>query len=205
MKTYDAAAVSGDDGMPADTLKIEPQIREMLSRMGEDPDREGLLKTPERASRALSFLTSGYRTDVERVINNAIFTEESDEMVIVKDIEFFSLCEHHMLPFFGKAHIGYIPKGKVIGLSKVARIVDVFSRRLQLQERMTLQIAECLREHLQPLGVGVITEAQHLCMMMRGVQKHESVALASAMLGAFRTSAQTRNEFLSLVGHNTIK
>ena len=177
---------------------IAPQVSEILRTLGEDPARDGLLRTPERVDKALKFLTSGYHTDVEKLVNGAIFEVQYDEMVIVKDIEFFSLCEHHMLPFYGKAHIAYLARNKVIGLSKIPRIVDVFSRRLQIQERMTKQIAECLLEMLDPLGVGVILEAQHFCMMMRGVEKQHSGTVTSAMLGEFKQK-ETRDEFLALV------
>ncbi len=178
---------------------LEGLIEQILVRLGEDPRREGLRRTPLRVAKALDFLTSGYTTSVADVVNNAIFAESSEEMVIVKDIEFYSLCEHHMLPFFGKAHIGYLPKGKVIGLSKVARIVDVFARRLQVQERLTNQIADALMEILEPQGVAVVLEASHFCMMMRGVQKQNSLTVTSAMRGLFRRDARTRSEFLELL------
>jgi GTP cyclohydrolase I len=178
---------------------IAPLISEMLTSLGEDATRDGLLRTPERVEKALRFLTSGYSTDIDTILNDAIFDVKYDEMVIVKDIEFFSMCEHHMLPFFGKMHIAYIAKDKVIGLSKLPRIVDVFSRRLQIQERLTQQIAECIQEKLDPLGVGVVAEAQHFCMMMRGVEKQHSGTVTSAMLGGFRTNKETRDEFLSLI------
>lgn len=180
------------------SASYEELVREMLVRLGEDPDREGLTQTPERVRKAMQFLTRGYQEDPETILNGALFTVEYDEMVIVKDIEMFSLCEHHMLPFFGKVHIAYIPKGKVIGLSKLPRLVEVFSRRLQVQERLTTQIAETIQETIKPQGVGVIIEARHLCMMMRGVEKQHSSAVTSAMLGAFR-DLDTRSEFLSLV------
>ena len=176
----------------------EELVREMLVRLGEDPEREGLAQTPERVRKAMQFLTRGYQEDPETILNGALFTVEYDEMVIVKDIEMFSLCEHHMLPFFGKVHIAYIPKGKVIGLSKLPRLVEVFSRRLQVQERLTTQIAETIQETIKPQGVGVVIEARHLCMMMRGVEKQHSSAVTSAMLGAFR-DLDTRSEFLSLI------
>jgi GTP cyclohydrolase I len=176
---------------------IAPQVAAMLTSLGEDPTREGLLHTPERVDKALRFLTSGYHTDVEKLVNGAIYHVQYDEMVIVKDIEFFSLCEHHMLPFFGKAHVAYLARNKVIGISKIPRIVDVFARRLQIQERLTQQIAHCLLDMLDPLGVGVILEAQHLCMMMRGVEKQHSGTVTSAMLGEFKQK-ETRDEFLSL-------
>lgn len=182
------------------SARMEEVVHEMLELVGENPEREGLLRTPGRVARAWEFLTDGYTTDIERVLNNAIFEEQYDEMVVVKDIEFYSLCEHHALPFFGKAHIGYIPNGRIVGLSKLPRIVDMFARRLQVQERMTTQIAEAIQEALQPQGVAVVTEASHLCMMMRGVQKQESATTASAMLGAFKTQRETRNEFMHLIG-----
>jgi len=178
---------------------IAPLIKEVLQCLGEDPEREGLERTPERVERALQFLTSGYAMDPRKVVNGALFTVKYDEMVIMKDIEFFSMCEHHMLPFFGKVHIAYIPRDRVIGLSKLPRLVDVFARRLQIQERMTQQIAQTLQELIDPLGVGVICEARHFCMMMRGVEKQHSGAVTSAMLGAFRRQKETRDEFLALV------
>ena len=178
---------------------IAPLVRTMLDALGEDPEREGLLRTPERVEKALRFLTSGYTIDLGKVINGAIYEVKYDEMVIVKDIEFFSMCEHHMLPFFGKVHVAYLARNKVIGLSKLPRIIDVFARRLQIQERMTQQIAECIQDLLDPLGVGVIAEAQHLCMMMRGVEKQHSGTVTSSMLGSFRTHKETRDEFLSLI------
>ncbi len=174
-------------------------MEEVLRQLGEDPGREGLRRTPERIQKALEYLTSGYRVKLEEVINGALFTVNYDEMVIVKDIEFFSLCEHHLLPFFGKMHVAYIPRQKVIGLSKIPRIVDMFARRLQLQERLTQQVAQTLQDVLNPLGVGVVCQARHFCMMMRGVEKQHSGAVTSAMLGAFRTRKGTREEFLSLV------
>lgn len=180
---------------------IAAHIREILRELGEDPKREGLLATPSRAEKALRFLTSGYTADIHKIVNGAIFNERCDEMVVVKDIEFFSLCEHHLLPFYGRAHVAYIPKNKIIGLSKIPRIVDVFARRLQVQERMTQQIAACLQEVLDPLGVAVITEARHFCMMMRGVEKQHSSTTSSAMLGEFRRRKETRDEFLSHVRH----
>ncbi|MES1256910.1 MAG: GTP cyclohydrolase I FolE [Acidobacteriota bacterium] len=178
---------------------IAPLIAGVLEALGEDKEREGLLRTPERVEKALRFLTSGYTTDIDKIVNNAIFEVKYDEMVIVRDIEFFSMCEHHMLPFFGKMHVAYIAKSKVIGLSKLPRIVDAFARRLQIQERLTQQVAECIQERLDPQGVGVVTEAQHFCMMMRGVEKQHSGTVTSAMLGAFRTNKETRDEFLSLI------
>ncbi len=176
--------------------------RELLRRMGEDPERDGLLRTPERMEESMHFLTRGYAQTVEEVLHNALFDVSYDEMVIVKDIEFYSQCEHHLLPFYGKAHVAYVPNGKVIGLSKMARLVDVFARRLQVQERLTRQVAEAIDDAIHPQGVGVILEAQHLCMMMRGVEKQHSQTVTSAMLGAFKSQAQTRSEFLSLVRRN---
>jgi len=180
------------------SASFEELAREILVRLGEQPERNGLLQTPERYAKALRDLTKGYREDPEGIIRGALFDVDYDEMVIVKDIEMFSLCEHHVLPFFGKVHIAYIPKGRVIGLSKVARLVEVFARRLQVQERLTVQIAETIQKVLQPLGVGVVVEARHLCMMMRGVEKQHSATVTSSMLGAFRAQ-QTRQEFLSLI------
>jgi GTP cyclohydrolase I len=174
-------------------------IRRLLAELGEDPSREGLLDTPKRVEKALRFLTSGYSADVDTVLNNALFTVDYNEMVIVKDIDFYSLCEHHLLPFFGKCHVAYIPQGKVLGLSKIPRLVEMFSRRLQIQERLTSQIAETISEKVQPLGVAVVVEASHLCMSMRGVEKQNSVAVTSAMLGVFHSDARTRSEFLELV------
>src|SRR5581483_6472190 len=171
--------------------------------LGEDPQRDGLLRTPERTEKALKYLTSGYSADLQEIVNGALFDVEYDEMVIVRDIEFFSLCEHHMLPFFGKMHVAYLPQSKVIGLSKIPRVVDVFARRLQIQERLTQQIAETLQELLNPRGVAVICEARHFCMMMRGVEKQHSGAVTSAMLGAFRDNKETRNELLSLVSRSS--
>ncbi len=177
----------------------EELLRELLVRLGEDPEREGLLRTPERVERALQYLTKGYQEDPEDLLKGALFTVSYDEMVIVKDVEMFSLCEHHMLPFFGKVHVAYIPKGKVIGLSKIPRLIDAFARRLQVQERLTTQIAECIQNAIKPEGVGVVIEARHLCMMMRGVEKQHSSAVTSSMLGSFRDQQQTREEFLSLI------
>ncbi len=177
---------------------MQTLIRSLLEQLGEDPNREGLLKTPERVEKSLEFLTSGYSADVADILNGALFTVDYSEMVIVKDIDFYSLCEHHMLPFFGKCHVAYIPRTQVIGLSKIPRLVDVFSRRLQVQERLTNQIAECVREAIDPLGVGVIMQGTHLCMAMRGVEKQNSATVTSAMLGTFRSDARTRGEFLQL-------
>ena len=176
-------------------------IKDLLVKIGEDPGREGLLKTPERVEEAWKFLTRGYQQDVGEVINGALFEADSHHMIIVKDIEIYSMCEHHLLPFFGRCHIGYIPSGKVIGVSKLARLADMFARRLQLQERLTNQIAEALMEHLRPEGVGVVIEAQHLCMMMRGVEKQNSFMITSAVMGSFREELATRTEFLKLLEH----
>jgi GTP cyclohydrolase IA len=174
-------------------------IRQLLAELGEDPSREGLLDTPKRVEKSLRFLTSGYSADIDAVLNNALFTVDYNEMVIVKDIDFYSLCEHHLLPFFGKCHVAYIPQGRVIGLSKIPRLVEIFSRRLQVQERLTSQIAETLLDKIRPLGVGIVVEASHLCMSMRGVEKQNSVAVTSAMLGVFQHDARTRMEFLDLI------
>jgi GTP cyclohydrolase IA len=178
---------------------MQELIRKLLTELGEDPDREGLADTPKRVEASLKFLTSGYEAEVDKVINNALFTVDYSEMVIVKDIDFFSMCEHHLLPFFGKCHVAYIPNTKVIGLSKIPRLVEVFSRRLQVQERLTNQVAQTIEEKIRPLGVAVVMEATHLCMAMRGVEKQRSFAVTSAMLGAFRTSSRTRMEFLELI------
>jgi len=183
---------------------IVESIERILIELGEDPKREGLQRTPERGEKALRFLTSGYEANLEEIVNGAIFNEKCDEMVLVKDIEFFSLCEHHMLPFYGKAHVAYIPNNKIIGLSKIPRIVDMFARRLQVQERLTQQIAQCIQDVLQPRGVGVILEARHFCMMMRGVEKQHSGTVTSAMLGLMRQRKDTRDEFLALVRHNSL-
>jgi GTP cyclohydrolase I len=180
------------------SASLEELTRELLVRLGEDPDREGLLRTPERFAKAYQYLTKGYKEDPADVLNGALYSVDYDEMVIVKDIEMFSLCEHHMLPFFGKVHIAYIPKGKVVGLSKLPRLVEVFARRLQVQERLTVEIAEAIQNAIRPLGVGVVIEARHLCMMMRGVEKQHSATVTSSMLGAFR-APQTRQEFLALI------
>jgi len=174
-------------------------IRSILSELGEDPSRDGLLKTPERVDRSLRYLTSGYQKDADELLNGALFDVAYDEMVIVKDIEVFSMCEHHMLPFFGKCHVAYIPNGKVIGLSKIPRLVDMFARRLQVQERLTMQVADTINSKIHPKGVAVVVEAQHLCMIMRGVEKQNSIAVTSSMLGAFKDQQNTRNEFLNLV------
>jgi GTP cyclohydrolase I len=183
----------------ASTGKIADAMRTVLSELGEEPAREGLQQTPERAEKALRFLTSGYQMNIEKIVNGALFSVKYDEMVIVKDIEFFSLCEHHLLPFYGKMHVAYLPTEKVIGLSKIPRIVDMFARRLQVQERLTQEIAETLQTVLEPKGVGVVCEARHFCMMMRGVEKQHSGTVTSAMLGDFRNHKETRDEFLSLI------
>jgi len=185
-----------------ENVSTQDLYREILIRIGEDPNRNGLIKTPERMEKSLKFLTRGYAMNVTDVLHQALFDVDYDEMVIVKDVEFFSLCEHHLLPFFGKAHVAYVPNGKVIGLSKIPRLVDVFARRLQVQERLTRQIGEAITDAINPQGVAVILEAQHLCMMMRGVEKQHSSTVTSAMLGVFKTQLQTRNEFLSLVRRN---
>jgi GTP cyclohydrolase I len=184
------------------SASTEDLYRELLVRIGEDPTRDGLVETPARMEKALKFLTRGYTQNVNTVLHNALFDVDYDEMVIVKDIEFFSMCEHHLLPFFGKAHVAYVPNGKVIGLSKIPRLVDVFARRLQVQERLTTEVADAIDGAIHPQGVAVILEAQHLCMMMRGVEKQHSATVTSAMRGAFKTQQQTRNEFLSLVRKN---
>jgi GTP cyclohydrolase I len=186
--------------MEPDLDKIEVLVRQLLTELGEDPKREGLVDTPKRVAKALSFLTHGYRADLDQVINQALFTQDTSSMVIVKDIEVYSMCEHHMLPFFGRCHIGYIPNGKVFGVSKLARIVDVFARRLQLQERLTEQISKVVMEEIDAKGVGVMIEARHLCMMMRGVEKQNSTMVTSSVLGVFRDHLATREEFLTLTG-----
>jgi GTP cyclohydrolase I len=178
---------------------MEEHIRSILKSIGEDPDREGLRRTPQRVNEALKFLTRGYTMNLDEVINGAVFTEEYSEMIVQKNIDFYSLCEHHLLPFFGKAHVAYLPQHKIIGVSKLARVVDVFARRLQVQERLTNQIATTLMEKLNPLGVGVVIEAEHLCMRMRGVEKQNSLIITSTLLGAFRTRQETRNEFMNLI------
>jgi GTP cyclohydrolase I len=182
---------------------FEDLVRETIVRLGEDPGREGLLRTPERVHKAMKYLTKGYQEDPEALLRDALFTVTYDEMVIVKDIEMFSLCEHHMLPFFGKVHVAYIPNGKVIGLSKIPRLIEVFARRLQIQERLTTQIAETIQKTIEPQGVGVVIEARHLCMMMRGIEKQHSSAVTSSMLGCFRQEEETRTEFLSLIRQRT--
>jgi len=183
---------------------IESHIRSILKEVGENPAREGLSRTPERVAKAYEYLTSGYDKDINKVMNNAIFEEKYDEMVIVKDIDFFSMCEHHLLPFYGKVHVAYIPNGKIVGLSKIPRIIDVFARRLQVQERMTQEIANTIDKFLNPAGVGVVAEAYHMCMMMRGVEKQNSYTLTSAMHGDFKNDARTRGEFLDLISHKRI-
>jgi GTP cyclohydrolase I len=185
--------------------RMEELVEELLVAIGEDPRREGLLRTPHRVARSYEFMTSGYSQDIDKILNGAIFTEKYNEMVVVKSIEFFSMCEHHMLPFFGKAHVAYIPNGKIVGLSKIPRVVEVYSRRLQVQERLTQQIAETLQHYLNPLGVGVVIEAKHMCMMLRGVEKQSSAATTSAMLGVFRDDVKTRQEFLLLIGTDLSK
>ncbi len=190
------------DSLTQITPDIRTSIEQLLISVGEDPSREGLEKTPERVEKAFQFMTKGYQEDVGDVLNGALFPIDYDEMVIVKDIDFYSLCEHHLLPFFGKCHIAYIPNGKIVGLSKIPRLVEVFSRRLQVQERLTVQIAEALEAHLQPQGVAVVVEGFHLCMMMRGVQKQNAYATTSSMLGVFRNQQQTREEFLQLLRHS---
>ena len=191
-----AAPEAGADETPD---ALEPLVRDLLAALGEDPHREGLLRTPRRVARAMRFFTQGYGQDLDALLNAAVFSEQTDEMVVVKNVEVYSLCEHHMVPFFGKAHVGYLPRGKIIGLSKVARLVDMYSRRLQVQERLTTQIARGLEQLVQPRGVGVVIEAQHLCMMMRGVEKQNSSAVTSCMLGTFRSDARTRMEFLDFI------
>jgi GTP cyclohydrolase IA len=186
--------------MEPNAAKIEALIRELLIEIGEDPNREGLVRTPHRVAAAMAFLTSGYRMDIDKLINNAIFTQKTNSMVIVKNIEVYSLCEHHMLPFFGRCHIGYIPNGRVFGVSKLARVVDMYARRLQLQERLTDQISQAIMDTIDASGVGVMIEARHLCMMMRGVEKQNSVMVTSSVVGQFRESVATREEFLNLIG-----
>jgi len=189
---------------PHDIAVMTNLVSQLLKALGESPRRNGLVKTPERVAKALLFMTKGYHEDIERLLNGALFPIEYDEMVIVKDIDFFSMCEHHMLPFFGKCHVGYLPNKKVVGLSKIPRVVDAFARRLQVQERLTTQIAETLKRKLDAQGGAVVMEARHLCMMMRGVEKQNTLAVTSSMLGAFRTQDQTRNEFLKLIRRNAV-
>ena len=188
-----------DESSALSAASMQELLREVLLRLGEDPDRGGLVRTPERMQKSLEYLTKGYQQDADMVLQGALFEVTYDEMVIVKDIEMFSLCEHHLLPFFGKVHVAYIPNGKVLGLSKIPRLVDIFARRLQIQERLTVQIAETIQNAIQPQGVGVVVEARHLCVMMRGVEKQHSSAVTSHMLGSFRNSDKTREEFLSLI------
>jgi len=188
-----------ESSSPASEATTQELLRELLLRLGEDPDRDGLVRTPERMQKSLEFLTRGYQQDADKILQGALFDVTYDEMVIVKDMEMFSLCEHHMLPFFGKVHVAYIPNGKVLGLSKIPRLVDIFARRLQVQERLTVQIAETIQNAIQPQGVGVVIEARHLCVMMRGVEKQHSSAVTSHMLGSFRTLQNTRDEFLALI------
>jgi len=183
---------------------LEQITRNLLKEIGENPDREGLVRTPSRVAKSWEFFSKGYNQNLEDIINNAIFEEDAKDMVIVRDVEFFSLCEHHLLPFFGKAHVGYIPNGKVIGLSKIPRIIDMFSRRLQVQERLTHQVAEVLQDVLNPIGVAVVMEGRHMCMQMRGVEKQNSFASTSAMLGQFRKSSETRSEFLSIINRTVV-
>jgi GTP cyclohydrolase IA len=194
------AACGIEPAMEPNLERIEALVRQLLVELGEDPQREGLVRTPMRVAKALSFLTHGYRADLDQVINQALFTQDTSSMVIVKDIEVYSMCEHHMLPFFGRCHIGYIPNGKVFGVSKLARLVDVYARRLQLQERLTEQISQVVMEQVGARGVGVMIEARHLCMMMRGVEKQNSTMVTSSVLGIFRDHLATREEFLSLIG-----
>jgi GTP cyclohydrolase IA len=205
--TKNKAAVEDDDDLNVDiplngkSIEIlESNVRSILNEVGEDPNREGLLKTPSRVAKAYKFLTKGYNEDIDTLLNGAIFNEHYDEMVIVKDIDFYSLCEHHLLPFYGVCHVAYIPNGKIVGLSKLPRIVEMYSRRLQVQERMTREIGDTINRVLQPKGVAVVSEAKHLCMMMRGVEKQNSVATASCMLGNFKADEKTRQEFLKLIG-----
>ena len=197
------AELEENDGGDDYNRRIEELTRGLLVEIGEDLERDGLIKTPERVAKAWGDLTAGYKMDAAEVLNGALFDVAYDEMVIVKDIELFSLCEHHLLPFFGKAHVAYIPRNKVIGLSKTARLVDMFARRLQVQERLTREVADAIQEAINPVGVGVVVEARHLCMMMRGVEKQHSSAITSTMLGEFRENSTTREEFLSLVGRRT--
>ncbi len=189
----DAAAVESRD------MRLQQLVRELLTLLGEDPEREGLRRTPLRVQGSLSFLTSGYRQDAERLLNGAIFAARSDEMVVVRDIAFYSLCEHHLLPFFGKCHVAYVPNGRIVGISKLPKLVEMFSRRLQVQENLTTEIAEAIHDRIRPLGVAVVMEAQHLCMMMRGVQKQNAKMITSSMLGCFRTDAKSRSEFLGFI------
>lgn len=198
-KAPESVTTLGKDGILSGAT-LADLYREVLQRIGENPERDGLQRTPERVANAMQFLTRGYNENPTKLLQDALFDVDYDEMVIVKDVEMFSLCEHHMLPFYGKVHVAYLPKGKVIGLSKIPRLIDVFARRLQVQERLTKEIADTIQEAIDPLGVGVVIEARHLCMMMRGVEKQHSATVTSAMLGAFRDDQQTRGEFLSLIG-----
>ena len=191
-------------GRAADVNVLQSLVTEMLLALGEKPGRNGLLKTPERVAKALAFMTQGYHRNIDQILNGALFPIEYDEMVIVKDIDFYSMCEHHLLPFYGRVHVGYLPSKKVVGLSKIPRIVDTFARRLQVQERLTVQIAETLKSKLNARGVGVVVEARHLCMMMRGVEKQNTVAVSSSMLGTFRSQPQTRLEFLKLIRRGSV-
>lgn len=194
-----------DEALVGETsVELQSLVEQILNLLGEDPSREGLLKTPERVAKSLRFLTKGYEQNADEILNGALFTVKYDEMVVVRDIDFFSLCEHHLLPFYGKCHVAYIPNEHVVGLSKIPRLVEVFSRRLQVQERLTVQIAETLQECLKPQGVAVVTEARHLCMMMRGVEKQNSVMITSSVLGTFRESTATREEFLALIGSRPV-
>ena len=190
--------------MADEQASLEDLVRGQLRALGEDPAREGLLNTPRRVAKSLRFLTSGHAMNVDQVLNGAIFNEDSDEMVVVRDVELYSLCEHHLLPFFGKAHVAYIPDGRIVGLSKIPRVVDVFARRLQVQERLTTQVAKALEAALRPKGVAVVIEARHLCMMMRGVEKQNSFATTSCMLGHFKSDSKTRAEFLNLIGRRRL-
>ncbi len=203
-KKQAAVEDTNGSGKALDLPVLQSLVTEMLLALGEKPGRNGLLKTPERVAKALAFMTQGYQRDIDHLLNGALFPIEYDEMVIVKDIDFFSMCEHHLLPFFGRVHVGYLPNKKVVGLSKIPRIVDTFARRLQVQERLTVQIAETLSTKLNAHGVGVVVEARHLCMMMRGVEKQNTVAVTSSMLGAFRSQSQTRLEFLKLIRHGSV-
>jgi GTP cyclohydrolase IA len=187
-----------------DYKNVEKHVKGMITELGDDPDREGLIKTPHRVAKAYEFFTQGYKKNIKDILNGAVFNEKYDEMVIVKDIDFYSMCEHHLLPFYGKIHVAYIPDGKIVGLSKIPRIVDVFAQRLQVQERMTQEVADTIEEYLSPRGVGVVAEAYHMCMMMRGVQKQNSITITSAMHGIFKSDARTRNEFMDLISHRRI-
>lgn len=200
MSIYNPLVFSGETRNPEKQARMQELVKELLELLGEEPGREGLVRTPARVAESLSFLTRGYDLDIDKVLNEAVFAEPYDEMVVVKDINVFSLCEHHMLPFYGKAHVAYIPNGKILGLSKIPRVVEVFAKRLQVQERMTIQIADCLMKALNPRGVAVVVEALHLCMAMRGVEQTNAYTMTSAMLGTFRECERARGEFLSLIG-----